>query len=158
LEQAALAQIQDSLAELHHELERERQQREALERQLEAEQARCVEVQTTNAQIHAALEQEREQARQALAAKDAELQRLQQMLQRAGDGVASPVAMSRLDVPPAMVAPIPHILQCQTGTYTCTCGGGCKCRFCMQLLPASGTNLCGKQMPPVVPDSQFPQD
>ncbi len=89
--QQTLRQCQDVQQTQHRQLEAAQRQLEAAQRQLTAERARCADVERTNARIHvdteaqgAALEDERrqrlqaqQQAQQEMAAKDAELYRVQ---------------------------------------------------------------------------------
>jgi hypothetical protein len=42
--------------------------------------------------------------------------------------------------------------KCQSGAKTCTCGGGCKCRWCGQALPTSGTRSCKSCPCPCLPE------
>ena len=122
-----------------------------------------MEVERTNAQMHvdaeaagAALADERRQrqraqqeAQQELAAKDAELQRCQQalrereatiaQLQRAGGRVGGGAAGPPREAVPPAARQRP---KCRSGARACTCGGGCKCRWCGQALPTSGMRFC----------------
>ena len=153
--QQALAQCQEVQQAQHRQLE-------AAQQQLVVERARCAEVERTNAQMHvdaeaqgAALADERRQRQRA----QQELQRCQQalrerettiaQLQGAGGRVGGGAARRpREAVPPAAR----QRAKCQSGANACTCGGGCKCGWCGQPLPTSGTRKCKSCPCPCLPE------